>query len=150
MLGLLTVVLAAPQRDVTPLGDWRQHLFSPAIAALSSSVEPVDAEQLVPLLDEACIWQAVVFSVAYQYSNPNRPPVENEYEKVKAENDWRSAQVARFPDRLRAFCSVNPLKDYALEEIKRCAKEGQASTRRHGDTEVELVVFRASASSTPP
>jgi hypothetical protein len=28
--------------------------------------------------------------------------------RVKAENDWTSQQVARFPDRLRGFCSVKP------------------------------------------
>jgi predicted TIM-barrel fold metal-dependent hydrolase len=39
------------------------------------------------------------------------------------ENDWTSRQVAMFPDRLVAFCSVNPLKDYAPEEIARCAKD---------------------------
>ena len=57
------------------------------------------------------------------YGNPNRPPVEHEYEAVKAENDWTSAQVAKFPDRLVAFCSINPLRPYALEEMARCAAD---------------------------
>ena len=39
---------------------------------------------------------------------------------VKAENDWTAQQVAQYPDRLRAFCSVNPLKPYALDEVARC------------------------------
>jgi predicted TIM-barrel fold metal-dependent hydrolase len=30
--------------------------------------------------------------------------------------------VSKFPDRLAAFCSFNPLKEYALAEIERCAK----------------------------
>src|SRR5207245_656360 len=51
--------------------------------------------------------------------------VENEYEKVKAENDWTSAEVARYPDRLRCFCSFNPLRDYALAELARGAKDRQ-------------------------
>ena len=46
-------------------------------------------------------------------------------EKVKAENDWTSAQVSPYQDRLRAFCSINPLKDYALDEIARCGKDAQ-------------------------
>ena len=41
---------------------------------------------------------------------------------MKAVNDWTGDQVARFPDRMRAFCGVNPLRDYALEEIARCAE----------------------------
>jgi predicted TIM-barrel fold metal-dependent hydrolase len=40
---------------------------------------------------------------------------------VKAENDWTAQQVARFPDRLVGFCSVNPLEAYALDEVTRCA-----------------------------
>jgi predicted TIM-barrel fold metal-dependent hydrolase len=64
-----------------------------------------------------------VLSVAYMYGNPNRPPVDHEYEAVKAENDWTSAQVARHPTRLVGFCSVNPLRPYALEEIARCGRD---------------------------
>ena len=45
-----------------------------------------------------------------------------------AENDWTSAQVARYPDRLIGFCSVNPLRSYALEEIARCAKDPNLRT----------------------
>jgi predicted TIM-barrel fold metal-dependent hydrolase len=86
-------------------------------------MEMVDADRLIALLDQAGIWQAAVLSLAYMYGNPNRPPVEHEYEAVKAENDWTSAQVAKFPDRLVAFCSVNPLRPYALEEIARCAAD---------------------------
>lgn len=39
-----------------------------------------------------------------------------------AENDWTSREVARFPDRLVGFCSVNPLSDRAIEEIGRCSR----------------------------
>lgn len=45
-----------------------------------------------------------------------------------AENDWTSAQVAKYPDRLLGFCSVNPLRPYALEEIARCAKDPHLRT----------------------
>jgi predicted TIM-barrel fold metal-dependent hydrolase len=77
------------------------------------------------LLDAAGIQRALVLSIAYQFGNPNKPKVENEYAQVKAENDWTSQEVARFPDRLRAFCAVNPLKDYALDELARCAQDPQ-------------------------
>jgi predicted TIM-barrel fold metal-dependent hydrolase len=42
---------------------------------------------------------------------------------VRAENDWTAEQVAKYPDRLIAFCSVNPLREYALAEIDRCAAD---------------------------
>jgi predicted TIM-barrel fold metal-dependent hydrolase len=63
-----------------------------------------------------------VLSVAYILGDP-KGTAPDEYEKVKAENDWTSAQVARFPDRLIGFCSVNPLKPYAFDELTRCAKD---------------------------
>jgi predicted TIM-barrel fold metal-dependent hydrolase len=85
-------------------------------------LNPITASRLVSLLDAAGIRRAAVLSVAYLWGSPGRP-VEDEYGKVKAENDWTSQQVAGFPDRLRGFCSFNPLKDYALEELARCAKD---------------------------
>lgn len=65
--------------------------------------------------------RAVVLSVAYWFGSPYAAPVEDEYAKVHAENDWTAEQAASFPDRLVAFCSFNPLKDYALAELERCA-----------------------------
>ena len=116
--------------QAVPLADHHEHLFSPAIAALISPappaepVKPITASDVVALLDAAGIRRALVLSVAYMFGSPNRT-VENEYEKVKAENDWTSAEVARYPDRLRCFCSFNPLRDYALAELARCAKDRQ-------------------------
>ena len=65
----------------------------------------------------------MVLSIAYQFGNPFRPTVAYEYERVKEENDWTAAQASLYPDRLVAFCGVNPLKDYALQEIDRCAED---------------------------
>jgi predicted TIM-barrel fold metal-dependent hydrolase len=79
------------------------------------------AEQLVAEMDAAGVKRAVVLSVAFWFGSPRRK-VEDEYAKVRAENDWVAQQVARFPDRLVGFCSFNPLKDYALEELDRCTK----------------------------
>src|SRR5436190_9575408 len=113
---------AEGEDNLRPLTDFHQHLFSPT-AAKRSGITPVTAKDLVSLLDAAGIRRALVLSVAYQYSNPNKPPVANEYAAVKAENDWTSHEVAAFPDRLRGFCGINPLKDYAAAEIERCAKD---------------------------
>jgi predicted TIM-barrel fold metal-dependent hydrolase len=93
-------------------------------------------------LDEAGIRRAVVLSLAYQLGNPNRPPVDDEYAKVKVENDWTSQQVGRFADRLRALCSVNPLREYALQEVNRCAQDPLLRTglKLHfGNSDVDLM-----------
>jgi hypothetical protein len=38
------------------------------------------------------IRRARVLSMEYQFGNPNRPAVEDEYAKVRAENDWTGEQ----------------------------------------------------------
>jgi uncharacterized protein len=132
----------APGRDPSPPAvDHHQHLFSAATAALAADTSTLSAADLLRFLDEAGIRRAVVLSLAYQYGNPNKPPVEDEYGKVRAENDWTSSQVARFPDRLRGFCAVNPLKAYALEELERCARDPHLRTglKLHfGNSDVDL------------
>src|SRR3954452_9218207 len=94
---------ALPVRSQRP-NDYHQHLLSPAAAKLGSLPRPVTAGDLIALLDAAGVHRALVLSLAYQFGNPNRPPVEDEYARVKAENDWTAQQVSQFPDRLRAFC----------------------------------------------
>ena len=85
--------------------------------------EPRSADDLIAALDEAGIRRATVLSVAYWFGSPLMRKAEgDEYANVRAENDWTAGQAARYPDRLAAFCSFNPLKDYALQEIDRCAK----------------------------
>jgi len=114
-----------PNLCAQPQVDYHQHLFSPRITELAQGLAPLDSKVLIAQLDKAGIHRAVVLSIAYQFSNANKPPVEDEYAKVKEENDWTSQQVALYPDRLRGFCSVNPLKDYAIAEIERCSKDPQ-------------------------
>ena len=103
--------------------DHHQHLYSPAAGARSMpGPKGISAEELIAGMDSAGIRRAAVLSVAYSFGNPHAPAVADEYEKVRAENDWTSQQVARYPRRLVGFCSINPIKDYALKEIARCAQ----------------------------
>ena len=140
VLSILPVALPAQ----SPVIDYHQHLFSPAAAALvtGNSASPgISAHDVVALLDSAGMQRALVLSVAYTWGKASRAPVENEYEHVKAENDWTAQQVAAYPDRLRAFCSFNPLKPYALEELERCSKDPQLhyGLKLHfGNSDVDL------------
>ena len=123
---LITAVLILPgtlQGRPQPAIDYHQHLLSPSAAKLGSLPNAVTTAELIPMMDAAGVRRALVLSLAYQYGNPNKPPVPDEYVQVRAENDWTARQVAGFPDRLRAFCGVDPLKDYALSEIARCAND---------------------------
>lgn len=113
---------------LVPLIDHHQHLFSPDIVAKIEGLQAVTARDLISLLDVAGIQRALVLSVAYMYGKPTRS-VDEEYARVRAENDWTGAQVAQYPTRLRAFCGFNPLKEYALDELVRCAGKPHL---RHG------------------
>lgn len=144
-LGLIMfLVSAAPlSGQVAPLADHHQHLFSPAMVALLDTThtqQPITARDVVALLDSAGIRRALVLSVAYIYGSPSRT-VEDEYAKVRAENDWNASQAAQYPDRLRAFCGFNPLKEYALLELERCAKDSRlrGGIKLHfGNSDVQL------------
>jgi predicted TIM-barrel fold metal-dependent hydrolase len=118
----------AVQDDIRPVADHHQHLYSPIIAP-AAKIPPITARDLIALLDAAGIRRAAVLSQAYSFGNPNRtPPVQNERARVIEENDWTSREVAQFPDRLVGFCGVNPLRDYALDEITRCARDPHLRT----------------------
>lgn len=114
--------LSAP----VPQVDHHQHLFGPGVETLLATpgggVKMITAQDVIGQLDAAGIERAVLLSTAYLFGSPGRS-VENEYAKVKAENDWVAAQAAKYPKRLRAFCGVNPLRDYALTELARCAAD---------------------------
>src|SRR5947199_312218 len=126
LMAAAAALSAAPVAAQTaPIADHHQHLFSPVIAAELARTTPgfhtITASDVIALLDSAGIRQALLLSVAYIYASPSRS-FDDEYGKVRAENDWNAAQAAQYPDRLIAFCGFNPLKDYALPELERCAR----------------------------
>jgi predicted TIM-barrel fold metal-dependent hydrolase len=126
---ITTFSMLAPPISFAEIIDCHQHLYSREAGARSSpGPKGIDASFLLRQLEVAGIQRAVVLSVAYSFSNPNKPPVPDEYAHVMSENDWTSAQVAKYPDRLLGFCSVNPLRPYALAEIARCAKDPNLRT----------------------
>lgn len=145
---LISLVMAcgagtAQAAQPTPVGDFHQHVFSDEIIQLigpESGLKPLPAKALLPLLDAAGIRKAVLLSNAYMYGSPNRK-VENEYARTCRENDWTAAQAAQFPARLVALCGIAPLRDYALEEIKRCADTpglGRGIKLHFGNSDVQL------------
>jgi predicted TIM-barrel fold metal-dependent hydrolase len=145
LLACAAFACASPFAQSAPAVDHHQHIFGDAINELMASGGRergpyIGAADIVKLLDAAGIERAVLLSVAYQYGKPSRV-VPDELAKVQAENDWTGAQAALYPQRLRAFCSVNPLKDYALAEIARCARNPQLRTglKLHfGNSDVQL------------
>lgn len=129
---------------------------------------PFSADQLVTQLDSAGIQRALVLSVAYWFGSSLMPGADpdvtlaEEHARVRTENDWVASQVARHPDRLVAFCSVNPLKSYAIEEIERCGRQpgigglklhlanSSVDLRKRENVEQVGRVFRAANSAALP
>lgn len=142
-LVILAAVCAAGLAPAEAAGliDHHQHLFSPRALSVFSAPKAITAADLIADMDEAGIGRAVVLSDAYGFSNPFKKPDPDEYARVRAENYWVSAQVAKYPGRLTGFCAVNPLRDYALREIERCSKDPNLRTglKLHfGNSDVNL------------
>lgn len=113
-----------------PGGEWliaREDLVYPG----PDVEKPVEADDLIAELDKAGIGKAVVLSVAYWFGKPALEDGTAMLAAVRAENDWTIAQAARFPERLIAFCSVNPMRDHAMAEIERCRKAGGRGLKMH-------------------
>src|ERR1051325_5356810 len=93
-------------------GKWRIAVES---FTMNAPPEPAarTADDLIAGLDAAGVKKAAVLSVGYWFGNPTRN-VQDQYAKVRAENDWVLAQTSKYPGRLYPFFSFNPLSPYAL------------------------------------
>ncbi|MDQ2843156.1 MAG: hypothetical protein M3Y72_19385 [Acidobacteriota bacterium] len=89
---------AGPSIAFPEIVDYHEHIYSPEAGARSSpGPKGIDARFLIAQLDAAGIQRAVVLSVAYSFSTPNKTPAPNDYAHVMAENDWTSAQSRNTP-----------------------------------------------------
>ena len=104
-------------------GEWR--IASDIACEGPRNPKAASAEEYIDELNTAGVKRGVILSTAFIFDGGDGESRPNEYEKVRAENNWVAEQVTRFPDRLVGFCSFNPLKDHALAEISRCAKMPQ-------------------------
>lgn len=129
LLAACTTVGADPPQ-VAPRVDYHQHLVSPAFAPIAKLPER-NGGALLAELDAAGIERAIVLSVAYSYGD-ERKALANPDALTRAENDWTSAEVNQSRGRLIGFCSANPLRPAALEEIDRClAMPGMIGIKLH-------------------
>jgi predicted TIM-barrel fold metal-dependent hydrolase len=101
-----------------PFVDYHQHLVSAAFAPIVKLPER-DGAALVRELDAAGIERAVVLSVGYSFAD-ERKALTDPDRLTREQNDWTSAEVTRNAPRLIGFCSANPLRPVALEELERC------------------------------
>jgi len=121
--------ILAAQSQSPDLPAWRadhhMHVASPKLCALigerleSNNPPAVFAADTIAALDQAHISKGVILSCAYLYGLPSfhLKPAEIAA-KARLENEFTAAQVAKYPDRLVGFLSVDPLTDSAIDEIR--------------------------------
>lgn len=100
-------------------GKWRIVAESGTPMDRSVNVDTLPAATIVAHLDDAGITHGVVPSLGYEFAEGPETP--GERARVQAENDWTVRQVAQFPGRLTVFCGLNPMRDYSIAEMDRCA-----------------------------
>ncbi len=110
--------------------DYHQHLVSPAFAPIAKLPER-NGQALVRELDAAGVQRAVVLSVGYSFAD-ERKKLPNPDSLTRAENDWTSREVAGSGGRLIGFCSANPMRPAALQELERCLSlPGMVGIKQH-------------------
>lgn len=129
-LAALPLLAACATTTPAPRVDHHQHLVSAAFAPIVKLPERNGAA-LVRELDAAGIQQAVVLSVGYSFAD-ERKKLTDPDRLTREENDWTSAEVVKNAPRLIGFCSANPLRPVALEELERClALPGMTGIKLH-------------------
>jgi predicted TIM-barrel fold metal-dependent hydrolase len=71
-----------------------------------------------------------LLSMAYLYATDDFTD-STERRNVREENDFVLRSALKHPGRLFAFCGVNPLREYAGEEIRRCRDSGAMGLKLH-------------------
>lgn len=131
MILLATCITFAASAQ-TKVFDHHVHLMSPRMIKLFKDVGIPFSKPDQDYSD----WNAItkrlgtsrmnLISMAYLYGHPEFGKVENEYELVVAENDFLMAAKTNSPKSVRAYCGINPLKEYALKEVRRCGESLRA------------------------
>lgn len=117
-LAAVPLLAACATPRAAPLVDYHQHLVSTAFAPIVKLPER-DGAALVKELDAAGIEKAVVLSVGYSFADERKALPEPD-RLTREQNDWTSSEVVKNAPRLIGFCSANPLRDVALNELERC------------------------------
>jgi len=109
--------------------------------SISEDMPVISAADVIAQLDAAGIHYGTVLSSAYFFGMPEYD-ASNEERRTKTQelNNFVANEIAPYSDRLRAFCAVNPLLEFAEEEVTRCVEElGMAGVKIHfANSDVDL------------
>jgi predicted TIM-barrel fold metal-dependent hydrolase len=121
-----------------PDGRWRiaSEMKQPIMPPLYAP--SITADKIIEVLDDAGMRYATVLSTAYWFGDPEKAiAAADRLAGTRAENDWVIAQAQRYPDRLIPFCGVNPVADYAIAEMERCAGLGIRGMKIHRNSKFD-------------
>jgi uncharacterized protein len=127
------------------LADHHVHIFGPAVRHWLETdlgvqpLPPLGLEELMAILKKDNVAKAAVLSNAYFFAKDTAKQP-HDTQQLMLENDRVAAAIARYPQQLAGFFSVNPLADTAFAEIERCARRGVfAGLKLHlANSEVDL------------
>jgi predicted TIM-barrel fold metal-dependent hydrolase len=149
-VGCAGQIQSSPEPVVSPSAEHHLHLPGTEIMRILDAAMraeggiPRDAPRIsaptadaaVEALDYAEITYGLALSGGYLWGSPElHSPmltsildslgleVGDERARVRAENVYLAEQIARYPERLVGACSVNPLADYALDEVELCGAD---------------------------
>ena len=145
----------ARSRYGAPALDAHAHLVSRELAGWirSSSadpemrlgIRPMNGRVVVDSLEQDRIERAIVLSTASLHAADagvvavRRKKPADERRDVRNENDFTLAEAVEYAPKLIPFCSVNPKRDYAIEELRRCAARRMSGLTVHfGASDVRL------------
>lgn len=126
LVAALSACAPSPERAVD-IVDHHVHLMSPRLIKLFTDVgipfsRPFhDYSVLDSLLRRVGTERVQLASMAYLYGHPEFGPVDDEYRLAREENDYVMSARDSSRGRATAYCGINPLREYAVSEIDRCA-----------------------------
>jgi predicted TIM-barrel fold metal-dependent hydrolase len=133
----LTRLADRPDVLMTPRLDAHTHLMSRELAmwlqgriadaSLRRLVRPANARIVVDQLEEDGVERAFALSGAYVHATElplggAAKAAHDEYRDVQNENNFTAGEAAEYGGKLIPFASVNPKRDYAIDELARCVE----------------------------
>ena len=112
--------------EITPQTDGHVHILSPELIRIWKGLgipfsRPDEYySDIYVILKNAAVDRIDLISMAHVFSSEEFGGFKNERELVEKENNYVASARDKYPKKVRAFCSVDPLRDYALDELERC------------------------------
>ena len=123
---LCLVAVSSVANPPKPLTDGHVHILSPELIKIWKGLgipfsRPDEYySDIDVILSNTAVRRIDLISMAHVYTAEDFGGFKNERELVERENAYVAAARDKHPKKTRAFCSVDPLREYALAELERC------------------------------